>query len=231
MTSPAPTLPDSQTSTAESSGLKKKPSKNNEDENEQGVKRSLFPAEEPPKPSKPKRLRALKNTPEPSESGAAEVEKPKEPEVPEVHEKKPKRRAATKSKSQPTKTAPGDIPEESKPDEKDDKTSIKKQPTTESIGPAVQDALNRSGTNELAEACPTKEVEKKDGGKEKVVEKEKEISKKRLREKRDLVAHARKMRFYRSLSSLKLSISFGLSATRILPCTARLATKNHTSVL
>ena len=65
--------------------------------------------------------------------------------------------------------------------------------------------MNRSGTNEHAEASETKEVEKEDGEKGKDGE-DKVISKKQLKEKRDLVAHARKMRFYRSLSSLKLSM-------------------------
>lgn len=194
MTSPAPTLND-ESSTADSSGLKKQPPKKNEGDH---VKRPLF-QEEPPKQKK----RPSKKKPE---VDAPDVEPPKEPVVPEVEEPKPKRKAATKSKVQP-KAPPvaGDTPEVHKPFEEDVKKAIKKQATTDSLGPAVQDALNRSGTNEHAEASETKEVEKEDGEKGKDGE-DKVISKKQLKEKRDLVAHARKMRFYRSLSSLKLSM-------------------------
>ena len=86
MTSPAPTLND-ESSTADSSGLKKQPPKKNEGDH---VKRPLF-QEEPPKQKK----RPSKKKPE---VDAPDVEPPKEPVVPEVEEPKPKRKAATKSK-------------------------------------------------------------------------------------------------------------------------------------
>ena len=186
MASPAPTLADSQPSTAHSSGLNEKPSK----ENVGDVKRPLFQEELPER----KKRTSKKQT----EVDAGDVEKPKEAGVPEVTEPKPKRRAATKSKAQPQIPPAAEDPQKvKKPVEKDVK--IKTQHTTDSLGAAVQDALNRSGTTDHAEANPKEEGEKGNG-------EEKELSKKQLKEKRDLVAHARKMRFYRSLSSLKLSM-------------------------
>ena len=99
--------------------------------------------------------------------------------------------STTEVPSQPAETAPKATAPSSSvpPKEVRGKIKVQKAESSASLGAVVKDALNRSGT--AASIAPTQsdESESDDEGRAS------------MKAKRDLVLHARKMRFYRSLSS------------------------------
>ena len=86
------------------------------------------------------------------------------------------------------------------------KVETKKSESSASLGPAVREALNRASTGEIGDTkvtqADTEGSSAHKGGKKE--EEEEEVDLKAIKQKRDLVTHARRMRFYRSLSSLWL---------------------------